>query len=200
MPAWLFIVEWVSRLILFLLIGLSVWSISIILERRKFYKNLENLDLNGKVLDWIKAGDRGALLEWAKANTGLRAGTVRAALDRKSSEQMEKAVFSYWAQERKSLEKGLPILGTLGSTTPFVGLLGTILGIIVAFGALSSGQMDSQKIMYALAEALIMTAVGLAVAIPAVVAFNYFSRRLMGILRECESIKDLLMAYFTEKS
>jgi biopolymer transport protein ExbB len=200
MPAWLLIVEWVSRLILFLLVGLSVWSISIILERRKFFTALENLDINGKIPEWIKKGDRASLLKWSNETQGLRAGTVRAALDRGHAEQMEKAVHGYWSQERKSLEKGLPILGTLGSTTPFVGLLGTILGIIVAFGALSSGQMDSQKIMYALAEALIMTAVGLAVAIPAVIAFNYFSRRLMGLQRECDAIKDLLIAYFSEKS
>jgi biopolymer transport protein ExbB len=200
MAAWLMIVEWVSRLILILLLGLSVWSISIILERRKFFKNLESLDTNENIFSWIKSGARNSLIEWAQKAQGLRAGTVRAALDRKTSEQMEKAVFSYWAQERKSLERGLPVLGTLGSTTPFVGLLGTILGIIVAFGALSSGQLDSQKIMYALAEALIMTAVGLAVAIPAVVSYNYYSRRLMALQRECESIKDLLISYFSEKA
>ena len=121
--AWLTLVEWISRGILFLLIALSVWSISIILERRKFFKNIESLDVNDNIFKWIKSGAQGPLNEWAQKNAGMRAGTVRAALDRKTADQMEKAVFSYWAIERKSLERGLPVLGTLGSTTPFVDLL-----------------------------------------------------------------------------
>lgn len=199
MVAWMIVVEWLARLVLLLLVGLSIWSISIIIERRKFFKELETSDSEDKILSWIKNGEQSELTQWAESHAGLRAGTLRAALARKNPEQIEKAVASYWAQERPRLEKGLPILGTLGSTTPFVGLLGTILGIIVAFGALSSGQLDSQKIMFALAEALILTAIGLAVAIPAVIAFNYFSRRLMSLQRECESIKDLLIAYLSEK-
>jgi len=90
-------------------------------------------------------------------------------------------------------------LGTLGSTTPFVGLLGTILGIVVAFGNLSSGQMDAQKIMLALAEALITTAVGLLVAIPAVVAFNYFGRRVFLFQQYCEGHKDAIISYFSKE-
>lgn len=199
MVAWIVIVEWLARLVLLILVGLSIWSISIIIERRKFFKQLEEADLNEDVFKWISNGSQAELKKWSQENEGLRSGTLRAAMGRHSSEQIEKSVSSYWAQQRPLLEKGLPILGTLGSTTPFVGLLGTILGIIVAFGALSSGQMDSQKIMFALAEALILTAVGLAVAIPAVIAFNYFSRRLMNLQRQCESIKDLYISYNSEK-
>lgn len=199
MVAWMVVVEWLARLVLLILLGLSVWSISIILERRKFFQKLEESDLNDNVFKWIADGSHSELNTWAQSQEGLRAGTLRAALGRKSSEQIEKSVSSYWAQQRPLLEKGLPILGTLGATTPFVGLLGTILGIIVAFGALSSGQLDSQKIMFALAEALILTAVGLAVAIPAVIAFNYFSRRLMNLQRQCEAMKDLYISYNSEK-
>lgn len=199
MAEWIVIVEWLARLVLLILVGLSVWSISIIIERRNFFKQLESSDANDKILDWISNGSLAELKKWAQENDGLRSGTLRATMGRTTSEQIEKSVSSYWAQQRPRLEKGLPVLGTLGSTTPFVGLLGTILGIIVAFGALSSGQMDSQKIMFALAEALILTAVGLAVAIPAVIAFNYFSRRLMNLQRQCESIKDLYISYISEK-
>lgn len=197
MTSWLIIVEWSARGILILLVGLSIWSVSIILERKKFFKSLENSDINPELHHWIKAGSKDKLLAWATSHQGLRAGTIKASLERTTSEQMEKSVQSYWAEERKNLESGLPILGTLGSTTPFVGLLGTILGIIVSFGALSAGQADSQKIMYSLAEALILTAVGLTVAIPAVIAYNYFSRRLLSLQRECDSLKDLIISYFT---
>lgn len=199
MAAWMILIEWLARLILVVLLVLSVWSVSIILERKKFFKKIEDLDANKEIFNWIKAGSRQQLKDWSQSHDGLRAGTVRAALDRPSAEQMEKAVLSYWSQERQGLEKGLSVLGTLGATTPFVGLLGTIMGIIVAFGALSSGQMDAQKIMFALAEALILTAVGLAVAIPAVIAYNYFTRRMLTLLRECESIKDLILSYFAER-
>lgn len=200
MAAWIVIVEWLARLILFFLCGLSVWSITIMLERKKFFQAIESLDSNEDIYKWIREGQKAKVIEWSQKSQGLRAGTIRAALDRQTSDQMEKAVHSYLAQQRTSLEKGLSILGTLGSTTPFVGLLGTILGIIVSFGALSAGQMDSQKIMYSLSEALVLTAAGLAVAIPAVVAFNYFSRRLLSLYRDCDSIKDLLISYFSERS
>lgn len=98
-------------------------------------------------------------------------------------------------EKKKELEKGLPILGTLGSTTPFVGLLGTILGIIVSFGELSRGSGSTNSVMFSLAEALILTAVGLVVAIPAVVGFNYFNRKVKLTIAEATSLKDLYIAY-----
>ena len=82
------------------------------------------------------------------------------------------------SKERENLEGKTGLLGTFGSTAPFIGLLGTVFGIIVAFGELSAGKIDSNSVMYALAEALILTAVGLVVAIPSVMAFNFFNRRL----------------------
>ncbi len=199
MATWLIAVEWLARFILLFLMGLSIWSIAIIIERRKFYRALLAQDLAPDLFRWIESGNKTELMNWSKSAKGVRAGIVRAILDRSAPHQMEKAAAGFWARQRIELERGLPILGTLGSTTPFVGLLGTILGIIVAFGALSSGQLDSQKIMYALAEALILTAVGLAVAIPAVVAFNYFGRIVIALQRECEAIRDLMIAHFTEK-
>lgn len=202
MASWIHIVEWLARLILMGLVGLSIWSISIIIERRRFLSDYTHKDANPDLYTWIEKSEKQSLLNWAQKTEGLRAGTVRAALTGNkslSTEIIEKSVSSFWARERQNLEKGLPILGTLGSTTPFVGLLGTILGIIVSFGALSSGMIDSQKIMYSLAEALILTAMGLAVAIPAVVAFNYYSRRLISLFREGEALRDALIAQFSER-
>jgi len=201
MATWIIIVEWLARLILLGLIGLSVWSVSIMIERRRFLKNLEKADEEPNLNAWIEGQNREALTSWSQNQSGLRAGTVRAMLPYLSGQSSdvgknEKRVRAFWTDQRKELEKGLGILGTLGSTTPFIGLLGTILGIIVAFGALSTGQIDSMKVMYALAEALILTAVGLGVAIPAVVAFNYFNRRLSILLRECEALRDRLIAGF----
>ena len=130
MPIWIAVVEWLARGILVLLAVLSIWSIAIILDRRSLFKGLAPQ----KFLDEIK-GDLS-----------------------KCDSHQKKALFSKKITEQKLiLEHRLSILGTMGSTAPFIGLLGTVLGIIVAFGELSLGSGDSKTIMFALAEALILT-------------------------------------------
>ena len=104
----------------------------------------------------------------------------------KSDDQFETKLEIY----KTDLEKGLPVLGTLGSTAPFIGLLGTILGIIKAFGELSVNAMNTNRIMFLLAEALILSAVGLAVAIPSVIAFNYFQRKVKQQLSMIRAIRN----------
>ncbi|MFP5518881.1 MAG: MotA/TolQ/ExbB proton channel family protein [Bdellovibrionia bacterium] len=198
METWIVIVEWLARLILFILVALSVWSISIIIDRRKKLKELTTLAEDNQVWDLIKSHDLEAIKK-ISANSSLRGETLKICFDLKTSEQIDRGVSSFLQRKKKELETGLAVLGTLGSTTPFIGLLGTILGIIVAFGALSTGKIDSQKIMYALAEALILTAVGLAVAIPAVIAFNTFTKKLNAILKDCENLKDQYIAYILGK-
>lgn len=198
MESWITIVNWAARLVLAFLVGLSIWSVKIMLERRKFFKSLQAQNSNSDLLQWIREGKMDKVRQWSQQAGGLLAESIRVTIDRPRAEQMEKAFQSFWTTQRPSLEKDLSVLGTMGSTTPFVGLLGTILGIIVAFGNLSSGQMDAQKIMLALAEALITTAVGLLVAIPAVVTFNYFGRKVAEFQQLCESHKDALISYFSE--
>ena len=106
---------------------------------------------------------------------------------------------SYLSLERTRLESGLTILATLGSNAPFIGLFGTVLGIIQAFGALGAQHNNTSDIMVGISEALIATAVGLFVAIPAVVAFNMFSRKLRVLLVNSEAIKDLYLSNFRVK-
>ncbi len=184
---WLTVVEWLARLILLVLVILSIWSVSIIIERRRFFKSL-NLDS-----DDLKKNIKNKQFHF---NQGQYFSEVLKELSNlKTSEQIDKAFDAISADKRKELEKGLPVLGTLGSTTPFVGLLGTILGIIVSFGELSSGTGSTNTVMFSLAEALILTAVGLIVAIPAVVAYNYFGRKVKLILADASSLKDLYIAY-----
>lgn len=184
---WLVVVEWMARAILLLLISLSVWSISIIIERRRFFKSLAlpNDDLKKNIRN----------KQFSFQGNHFYSDMLKELSSLKSSEQMDKAFDAISIEKRKELEKGLPILGTLGSTTPFVGLLGTILGIIVSFGELSQGQGSTNSVMFSLAEALILTAVGLIVAIPAVVAYNYFGRKVKSILSEASGLKDLYLAY-----
>ena len=105
------------------------------------------------------------------------------------------------AEERIRLGKNLAFLGTLGANAPFIGLFGTVLGIIQAFKDLGdtgvqSGE-TSKVVMAGISEALVATAVGLLVAIPAVVAYNIFQRRVKRMLGEAESMANNAYALLT---
>jgi biopolymer transport protein ExbB len=182
---WITVIEWLSRLVLVILIGLSFWSVSIIIERRRFFKNIPS-DAND-----LKKSIR----ERNFSLSGYYGEFLKELQTLKSSEKVDQAFEAIVSDKKKELEKGLPVLGTLGSTSPFIGLLGTILGIIVSFGELSRGAGSTNTVMFSLAEALILTAVGLVVAIPAVVAFNFYNRKARLILAEARTLKDLLLAY-----
>lgn len=190
---WINIVEWLSRLIFLVLICLSVWSISIMIERQRFYKNL-NYNKT-KWMDLLKNKQLNPSQDIKNNDADLLSGMLKALVPLNSSEKIEKGFDVFILDLKSHLEKGLPILGTLGSTTPFIGLLGTILGIIVSFGALSNGTGDMNAVMLSLAEALILTAVGLIVAIPAVIGFNYFSRKARTVMTDFSAVKDLFIAY-----
>ena len=92
-------------------------------------------------------------------------------------------------------ERSLPILATIGSNTPFLGLFGTVLGIIKAFHDLSKQAATgaSSMVMAGVSEALVATAVGILVALPAVVAFNLFQRRVRSAVAEAEALKSYLV-------
>jgi biopolymer transport protein ExbB/TolQ len=167
MPLWMIVIEWSARLILLLLVGLSVWSFAIIIERRRF---LKDFDLEKEFLD------------------------IKAQAEKLSKENIKIGLTRHFYGLQTRLQKGLGVLGTLGSTTPFIGLLGTILGIIVAFGELSNGGAGTNAIMFALAEALILTAVGLFVAIPAVISFNLFSKKSKHLIGDLQSRLDEFIA------
>jgi biopolymer transport protein ExbB len=184
---WLTVVEWLARLILLILVMLFIWSVTIMIERRRFFKGMVLPDEN------LKKAIRNK--NYSQQSQHFHAELLNELKNLKTSEQMDKVFDAYASEKRKELEKGLPVLGTLGATTPFIGLLGTILGIIVSFGELSRGTGSTNSVMFSLAEALILTAVGLVVAIPAVIAFNYFNRKVKNVLSEGESLKDLLIAY-----
>jgi biopolymer transport protein TolQ len=94
-------------------------------------------------------------------------------------ENVERALARARLSEMTKLENLLPFLATVGATAPFIGLFGTVWGIMDAFLAIAAqGQADLASVSQPIAEALVTTALALASAVPAVVAFNYFNRRL----------------------
>jgi biopolymer transport protein ExbB len=214
--SWIVLVEWLSRLILLLLIGLSVWSIRLIVERWRYFKILrsfesEALELSNTLqAEAVRKSGKSSTWEESRVvwETAFPLNTVQSENEVTSPyhrvfgntsgldnpDAFEKVVSSSLLRLRKEWERSLPVLGTLGSTTPFIGLLGTVFGIIVSFGTLSSGNSDTFKVMASLAEALVLTAAGLAVAIPAVIANNYFNRKIIEFSRGIESLKELGMA------
>ncbi len=101
-----------------------------------------------------------------------------------SIREIEKNMFKYEPVELKlSLEKRLGILATFGNNAPFIGLFGTVLGVIKAFHDLAtSNQFGVSVVMEGISQALVATALGLFVAIPSVIAYNYFVRKIKSIL------------------
>ena len=99
------------------------------------------------------------------------------------------------SRERLALERRLGILGTLGNNAPFIGLFGTVLGIIKAFADLAKNQGGGAAVVMAgIAEALVATAVGLLVAIPAVVAFNIFQGRVRRTVGRIDTMAHLVLS------
>jgi biopolymer transport protein ExbB len=112
------------------------------------------------------------------------------------AKNQEKVADGYIGKEKLSLEKQLSILGTLGSNAPFIGLFGTVLGIIKAFadlGAVQGGAGGMSSVTGGLAEALVATAVGLLVAIPSVIFFNIFQKKVKNIVHRAQSLTSIVV-------
>ena len=120
-------------------------------------------------------------VELSKVKKNKDAATPGASMHDKMDgiENVERALARARTSEMTKLENLLPFLATVGATAPFIGLFGTVWGIMDAFLAIAAaGQADLASVSQPIAEALVTTALALASAIPAVVAFNYFNRRL----------------------
>jgi biopolymer transport protein ExbB/TolQ len=112
---------------------------------------------------------------------------------------LEAAIDGEMTKRRRELERGMTLLGTLGNNAPFIGLLGTVIGVIVAFADLADGQskVAMDRVMGGIAEALVATGVGLLVAIPAVVAYNIFQKKISNIEDNVASVSKRLCAFIT---
>lgn len=110
-------------------------------------------------------------------------------------EALEKLYDVQESAERRHLEPGVSFLGTVGANAPFLGLTGTVLGILIAFNKFAqAGGKGSTEVMVAIARALVATALGLVVAIPAVVAFNILKNRIKGVLDRSREVRGLVVA------
>jgi biopolymer transport protein ExbB len=171
--------EWV----LWLLVILSVLSIALMLERAVYFAT-HRLDGSEALVLRLARGEFDAVRSAIEGKKGMEAAVIREGLasSAQGADTVEQVIASTVARERPQYERYLSFLGTLGNNAPFIGLFGTVLGIIKAFNDLGAsnvrGAAIQQTVMAGISEALVATAVGLAVAIPAVVAFNVFNRQL----------------------
>ncbi len=120
---------------------------------------------------------------------------------RTSREEVKRLLRRYEALEAAKLQSYLNFLATTGSTTPFIGLFGTVWGIMDAFrGIGAAGSASLAIVAPGIAEALITTAAGLAAAIPGVVAFNYYLSRAKIMIIEMEDFSEELFEFFTKEA
>lgn len=183
-----------EKLILGVLFGLSVWSVSIMVDRYRLFKHELNREffINFQS-QLIQIKDKSQLIKLAATEVFIHRVFKKALEQSSDSDTFERALSGVLKNERVKFEKGLAVLATLGANAPFIGLFGTVLGIIRAFAYLGT-QSGSSAVMSGVSQALYATALGLLVAIPAVVANNYFSFRWRQSLQMCEAIRDEVMA------
>lgn len=191
--------EWV----LWLLVILSFATVYLIIDRLVFLKKRE-LDLQKLRIELNKALDAGDY-DKAKALFGesdaLEARVVLFGLNhyQRGPDAVEDLMTGALSTEKVRYEKGLGFLGTIGANAPFIGLFGTVIGIINAFDNLAEGSEEAAKlVMAAIAEALVATGVGILVAIPAVMAFNYFKGRVKDSASQCELLGRSLISHLRD--
>jgi len=194
--------------LMWILIGLSASSVFVVFERLLFFRRLKvDIAAMSRELDrLLRRGGYREAVELCRSSPAPEAAIVLAGLLHADLGPVsaEKAMNGAMALERVRLERGLTFLATLGNNAPFVGLLGTVIGVIEAFEALGKpdptggiAALGPQPIMTGISEALVATAVGLFVAIPAVAAYNFFNRRIQGIMARSEALSDLLLAHLS---
>ncbi len=186
--------EWV----MYLLVALSVASFAVILERGIFF--LRRGAAVHDLLALLKAGKLDEARARVSGRHGFEPDVARAALAAADGgpAAVQEAVACAVAEARPAYERGLSFLGTLGNNAPFLGLFGTVVGIIRAFADLSVGGpkgAGAAVVMAGISEALVATAVGIFVAIPAVVGFNGYMRRLKTLTTRGEAIGHALASH-----
>src|SRR5262245_16091748 len=182
-----------AKSVAFFLLGMSIWSIAVMFEKFMSYRAAvkQSIEFLPIVTKHMRAKDlQGAIDASKKYPKSHIAKVVSAGLQEFLNEKDGGATIDIVEAVRRALERATVLtsaefkaklggLGTIGSTAPFVGLFGTVLGVITAFtGMAKSGSGGLGSVSAGIAEALIETAFGLFVAIPAVMAYNYFQGRV----------------------
>jgi biopolymer transport protein ExbB/TolQ len=195
--------------VLVLMLVLSVVSLAVMLERAWLYWQLRD-DIPSLMRDlgrMLRGGDLEAARSRLERSPSAEAAVVIAGIVEAGMgcDAAEEAMAGASALQRLKLERRLAFLGTLGNNAPFIGLLGTVIGIVGAFDELgktknatltaAASQVAPEQVMNNIAEALVATAIGLLVAIPAVASYNAFQRVVRTTLSNTEALSHVLLAH-----
>jgi len=184
--------------ILYLLILSSVLSVAVMIYKAiYFYRNRILWDGFLEMLTaFMNKEDIEAATAYVQRTSNPAARVLLAGFQNmdKGADAVEEILIGKRISEKFKMESKLVILGTLGNNAPFIGLFGTVLGIIKAFHDLATAQNPNPSVvMTGVSEALVATAVGLFVAIPAVIAYNYFQRRVKEFVTQMEAASKILL-------
>jgi len=189
-----------SRWVLWLLIILSIAAAAVVLERLWFYaRERRHRGQVAKMLAALVSSGPEAARKALGSAKSMEAAVARACLDHFADgpAAMQKHVDAVVETDRLHYERGLAFLGTLGANAPFVGLFGTVLGIVRAFHDLATTNtaIASQAVMAGIAEALVATAIGLLVALPAVATYNVLMRHVETAVAAANTLGHKILAY-----
>ena len=205
---------WLVRCVVMVLFVESIWSLAVMIDRYLYFRAARNQSRDfapkvagalkdSKLEEAIRIADRNkkshlaevvtAGLQEFRASSGLPTEETIASSGR-ALERAEAIVHS-------KLKRGLAVLATIGATAPFVGLLGTVIGILHAFQQIATQKTSGiGAVAGGISEALVTTAFGLLVAIPAVMTFNYFTGRVENFDVEMDNSSSELIDYFIKQS
>lgn len=189
--------------VLWLLIVLSVLSVTIMLERVVFFSRMR-LDFPAFMAELttkLIANDDAAIQKLCARSDALEAQIVLKGMEYRSKgpKAMGESMEGLLIGSRQIMDRGLVVLGTLGNNAPFIGLFGTVVGIMMAFRDMAANPAGGASVvMGSISESLVATAVGLMVAIPAVIAFNAFNRIVKRRLQNAESVMKLVLSHHSD--
>jgi biopolymer transport protein ExbB/biopolymer transport protein TolQ len=207
--------SWIGKTVILILMGLSVYSIAVMIDKFRSYKaardeSLQFLPVFVKNLkDSNFQGALDAARKYKKSHIArvVSAGLIEYDSDKADFQDSHDLVGAVGRALERSvsltaaeMKKGIGGLATIGSSAPFIGLFGTVIGIVNAFtGIAQSGSGGLAAVSAGIAEALITTAFGIMVAVPAVMAFNYFTTRLERFQIEMSNSSAELLDFFVKK-
>jgi biopolymer transport protein ExbB len=207
---------WPARLVVVLMFVMSAWSIGVMIDRwiafraarkqsRLFAPAVAGALKEGKIDEAIAIAEQNKRSHLAKVVTAglqeFQAHQISAEISGETIEASKRALERASAIVHAELKRGVSSLATIGSTAPFVGLFGTVLGIINAFQGIQAQKSTGlAAVAGGIAEALVTTAVGLFVAVPAVWMFNYFTGKIEGFDVEMDNSSSELIDYFIKRS
>ena len=190
-----------DKIIMVILALFSFLVVGISLERYFFLKPVyrKSRQTMRKLKDILQSGKLSEMEQLAqdtKHPAGRSMARAMAYMKENGPKGLERLFRASYFQEKALLEGSISVLATIGSNAPFVGLLGTVFGIMRAFHDLGTAQeVGQQTVMTGISIALLATALGLAVAIPAVMLYNYFRRTTDKVLNTLENVGELGLAY-----